>query len=64
MLTIAATTNLQAGTYILTTTMSTPDSGDKVWGTVTISVGICVITSVDTPTNPGIQEYIIFYPQK
>jgi len=61
LLTIAMTTNAQAQTYTLTVTMSTPNSGAKTWSTVTINVGICVIASIDVPTNPGMQEYIMFY---
>lgn len=44
--------------------MSTPNSGNVSWKTITISVGICVIASIDTPTNPGTVEYFLFYPAK
>ncbi len=55
VLTIAGTVNSQAsGTpYVLTTIMSTPNSGDITWETITITMAICVIASIDTPTNPG-----------
>ena len=64
VLTIAATTNTQALTYILSVVMSTPNSGNVNWDTITITVGVCVIASIDMPTNPGVVEYIMFYPVK
>lgn len=43
-------------------THSTPDNGDITFTTVTISIGWCVITHIDTPSLPTSAEssYIIF----
>jgi hypothetical protein len=62
ILTIAATINSQAGTYKIAVVMSTPNSGNVSWNTITITMGICVIASIDTPTNPVMIEYLMFYP--
>lgn len=43
-------------------THSTPDSGDVVYSTVTINIGICVITDIATPDvpDPSVVDYIVF----
>ena len=65
-LTVSATDNAQAKAYTMEVTHSTPDNGDQVYRTVTITIGWCVITHIDPPTTPTSSDtdYIIFSGQK
>mmetsp|Transcript_28195 Transcript_28195/g.34904 ORF Transcript_28195/g.34904 Transcript_28195/m.34904 type:complete len:80 (-) Transcript_28195:6443-6682(-) len=66
-LTVAATDNtLHAKSYTMQVTHSTPDNGNQVYKTVTMTIGWCVITSVATPTTPtsAATAYTIFSPKK
>ena len=53
VITVSATTNTQSGTYTLQVTHSTVFDGDISFNTVTITINDCVITDLDSPTNPG-----------
>jgi hypothetical protein len=47
-------------------THSTPDNGNQVYRTVTITIGWCVITEITPPTVPltSATDYIVFAAQK
>ena len=40
--------------------MTTPDSGDQTFDTVTVVLNVCVITHLDPPTMPTALTYKIF----
>ena len=52
VITVAPTTNSQADTYTMLVTHSTVDEGDISFNTVTLEVGVCVITHIDIPSDP------------
>ena len=52
VITVAPTTNSQADTYTMLVTHSTVDEGDISFNTVTLDVGVCVITHIDIPSDP------------
>ena len=60
VLTVDGQTNSLAQTYEMTVTMTTPDSGDQTFETVTIVLDLCVIVSLDPPTDPTTLDYSIF----
>ena len=50
------------GEYEMQITMSTPDSGDQVYETVTVVLDVCVITHIDAPSDVTTLDlhYLIF----
>ena len=59
-LTIDAQDNTLIGIYEMQVTMTTEDSGDQVYETVTITLDYCVITHLDPPDTPSLLEYKVF----
>jgi hypothetical protein len=57
---INAADNTQAREYTLQVTHNTVDEGDLTYQTVTVVIGLCVITHIDPPTAPTASTYIIF----
>lgn len=64
VLTVDAQTNGLSQTYDMTITMVTPDSGDQTFATVTVVLDLCVIVSLDPPTDPTSLAYTIFAVNK
>ena len=62
VLTVNSASNLEVMTYNLRVTMTTPDSGNQNFDTVKVVLGVCVITSLDAPTQPATKSYPIFAP--
>jgi len=44
----------------MSVTMTTPDSGDQTFETLNVVLDLCVILSLDPPTDPTSLEYLIF----
>lgn len=53
VLTVAATSNDQTGTYTLRLSHSTPNSGIKSYNSISVTLTACEITSVTPPPAPG-----------
>lgn len=60
VLTVDAQNNSLIKTYEMTVTMTTPDSGDQTFESVTVVLNLCVITHLDPPTQPSDTHYLIF----
>lgn len=60
VLTVDSASNSDVKVYDMTVTMTTPDSGDQQFATVTVTLEVCVIVSLDPPTMPTTLEYLIF----
>jgi len=54
VLTVKGTSNTQSGVYVMQVTHDTQfEDAPIVFDTVTIRINDCVITDIDSPTNPG-----------
>lgn len=60
VLTVDSQDNADVKTYNMRVTMTTPDSGDQLFDTVKVVLGVCVITHLDAPTDPTSTTYTIF----
>lgn len=62
VLTIASVDNEERDEYRMRVTMSTPDSGDQVYDTVTITLKVCLITEIAAPSDVTTLDlhYLIF----
>jgi len=60
VLTVDAQTNTLVRTYEMKVTMTTPNSGDQIFETVKVILDLCVIVSLDPPTDPTDTSYLIF----
>jgi hypothetical protein len=60
VITISSTSNDDVQIYEFEVTMTTPDSGDQVFETVSVKIDLCVVTHFDNPDIPVTQEYLLF----
>ena len=62
VLTVDSASNSNAKTYNMKITMTTANSGNQLFSTLTVVVNNCVITHPTAPTEPASKTYSIFAP--